>query len=34
VLLQQQVGNLLLDWLKTLRAQGNVRLIRLGEVAQ
>ena len=34
VLLQQQVGGLLLDWLKTLRAQGNVRLIRLGEVAQ
>jgi parvulin-like peptidyl-prolyl isomerase len=34
VLLQQQVGNLLQDWLKTLRAQGNVRLIRLGEVAQ
>lgn len=33
VLLQQQVGNLLRDWLKSLRAQGNVWVIRPGEVA-
>lgn len=34
VLLQQQVGNLLRDWLKSLRAQGRVRIMRPGEVAQ
>ena len=33
VLLQQQVGNLLSDWLKSLRAQGRVRIMRPGEVA-
>jgi len=33
VLLQQQVGNLLRDWLKSLRAQGNVWVLRAGEVA-
>jgi peptidyl-prolyl cis-trans isomerase SurA len=33
VLLQQQVGNLLRDWLKSLRAQGNVRIMSQGEVA-
>jgi hypothetical protein len=33
VLLQQQVGNLLRDWLKSLRAQGNVWVMRPGEVA-
>jgi peptidyl-prolyl cis-trans isomerase SurA len=33
VLLQQQVGNLLRDWLKSLRAQGRVRIMRPGEVA-
>lgn len=33
VLLQQQVGNLLSDWLKSLRAQGRVRIMRAGEVA-
>lgn len=27
VLLQQQVGNLLSDWLKSLRAQGTVRIV-------
>jgi peptidyl-prolyl cis-trans isomerase SurA len=27
VLLQQQVGNLLRDWLKSLRAQGSVRIM-------
>lgn len=32
VLLQQQVGNLLRDWLKSLRAQGSVRIIGPGEV--
>ena len=32
VLLQQQVGALLLDWLKSLRAQGSVRMIMPGEV--
>ena len=33
VLLQQQVGALLQDWLKSLRAQGSVRIITPGEVA-
>jgi hypothetical protein len=33
VLLQQQVGNLLRDWLKSLRAQGNVWVMKPGEVA-
>jgi peptidyl-prolyl cis-trans isomerase SurA len=33
VLLQQQVGNLLQDWLKSLRAQGNVRMMAASEVA-
>ena len=33
VLLQQQVGNLLRDWLKSLRAQGSVWVMRPGEVA-
>jgi hypothetical protein len=33
VLLQQQVGNLLRDWLKSLRAQGRVRIIGADEVA-
>jgi peptidyl-prolyl cis-trans isomerase SurA len=33
VLLQQQVGALLEDWLKSLRAQGSVRIITPGEVA-
>lgn len=33
VLLQQQVGNLLQDWLKSLRAQGSVRMMTPGEVA-
>jgi len=32
VLLQQQVGALLRDWLKSLRAQGSVRMIAPGEV--
>jgi peptidyl-prolyl cis-trans isomerase SurA len=32
VLLQQQVGALLQDWLKSLRAQGSVRVIMPGEV--
>jgi peptidyl-prolyl cis-trans isomerase SurA len=32
VLLQQQVGALLQDWLKSLRAQGSVRVIAPGEV--
>jgi hypothetical protein len=32
VLLQQQVGALLEDWLKSLRAQGSVRIITPGEV--
>jgi hypothetical protein len=27
VLLQQQVGNLLRDWLRSLRAQGSVRIM-------
>jgi peptidyl-prolyl cis-trans isomerase SurA len=34
VLLQQQVGNLLRDWLVSLRAQGSVRIIKLDEGAQ
>lgn len=33
VLLQQQVGNLLQDWLTALRAQGSVRLMKPGEDA-
>lgn len=33
VLLQQQVSNLLQDWLKSLRAQGSVRIMTPGEVA-
>ena len=33
ILLQQQVSNLLSDWLKTLRAQGTVRVLQPGEVA-
>jgi parvulin-like peptidyl-prolyl isomerase len=33
VLLQQQVGALLEDWLKSLRAQGSVRMITPGEAA-
>jgi len=33
VLLQQRVGALLEDWLKSLRAQGSVRMITPGEVA-
>ncbi len=33
VLLQQQVGTLLRDWLKSLRAQGSVRMMSPGEVA-
>lgn len=33
ILLQQQVGALLQDWLKTLRAQGSVRMMTRGEVA-
>jgi parvulin-like peptidyl-prolyl isomerase len=32
VLLQQEVGALLQDWLKSLRAQGSVRIIVPGEV--
>jgi len=32
VLLQQEVGTLLQDWLKSLRAQGSVRMITPGEV--
>lgn len=34
VMLQQQVGNLLRDWLASLRAQGSVRIIPKGEVGQ
>ena len=34
ILLQQQVGNLLGDWLKSLRAQGTVRTIQQGEANQ
>jgi peptidyl-prolyl cis-trans isomerase SurA len=33
VLLQQQVGALLEDWLKSLRAQGSVKMMTPGEVA-
>lgn len=33
VLLQQQVSNLLEDWLKSLRAQGSVVVLKKGEVA-
>jgi peptidyl-prolyl cis-trans isomerase SurA len=33
VLLQQQVSALLEDWLKSLRAQGNVRIMTPGEVS-
>jgi peptidyl-prolyl cis-trans isomerase SurA len=33
VLLQRQVSNLLRDWLKSLRAQGSVWVMRPGEVA-
>jgi peptidyl-prolyl cis-trans isomerase SurA len=33
VLLQQQVGALLEDWLKSLRVQGSVRMITPGEVS-
>lgn len=33
ILLQQQVGNLLGDWLKALRVQGTVRIMKPGEVA-
>jgi peptidyl-prolyl cis-trans isomerase SurA len=31
ILLQQQVGSLLGDWLKSLRAQGTVRTVQQGE---
>jgi peptidyl-prolyl cis-trans isomerase SurA len=34
VLLQQQVGALLQDWLKSLRAQGSVRMIAPTGVTQ
>ncbi len=33
VLLQQQVGNLLSDWLKSLRAQGTVRIVGQDEAS-
>lgn len=33
VLLQQQVSTLLADWLKSLRAQGSVVVLKKGEVA-
>jgi hypothetical protein len=33
ILLQQQVGNLLADWLTSLKAEGNVRLMKPGEEA-
>ena len=33
VQLQQQVGALLVDWLKSLRAQGSVKIMTPGEVA-
>jgi peptidyl-prolyl cis-trans isomerase SurA len=33
VLLQQQVGALLVDWLKSLRVQGSVKIMTPGEVA-
>ncbi len=32
VLLEQQVSSLLSDWLKSLKAQGTVRVMRPGEV--
>ncbi len=32
VLLEQQVSNLLSDWLTSLKAEGNVRIMRPGEV--
>ena len=32
ILLQQQVSSLLEDWLKSLKAQGTVRVMRPGEV--
>ena len=32
VLLQQQVGALLVDWLKSLRVQGSVKIMNPGEV--
>jgi peptidyl-prolyl cis-trans isomerase SurA len=32
ILLQQQVGSLLDDWLKSLKAQGTVRMTKPGEV--
>jgi hypothetical protein len=32
--MQQQVGNLLRDWLASLRAQGSVRIIRQDEVGR
>ena len=31
ILLQQQVGNLLSDWLTSLKAQGTVRILKPGE---
>ena len=34
VLLQQQVSNLLRDWLASLRAQGTVRIVKQNEAAQ
>ena len=34
VLLQQQVGALLNDWLKSLRAEGSVQIMTPGEVAR
>jgi parvulin-like peptidyl-prolyl isomerase len=34
VLLQQQVGALLGDWLKSLRAEGSVQILTPGEVAR
>ena len=33
ILLQQQVSNLLSEWLKALRAEGTVRMMQPGEVA-
>jgi peptidyl-prolyl cis-trans isomerase SurA len=33
ILLQQQVSGLLTDWLKSLRAQGSVRMMQPGQVA-
>jgi len=34
VLLQQRVTNLLSDWLKSLRAQGSVVMMKQGDIAQ